>query len=274
VTLPISGSHLSFNEIKSLMRINGSCTGASLHDLRSHFLKIRTGAAAIEELLEENGFNVKDIEEREELMSMLKIIVRGAESADRLVHRDDEFRKQENPFIANPGDAWANLSPEYPDAGMSIRDGTILSIDLVYPISALTAIMNELLWNASRHRGEKTQCACIQASWHMTRERFVCSIEDNGPGIIPDMPRGFVSLLDLADTMIQDQDTPTMDQSIGFSGLRVVAHILDVSEGILLFRRSRTLGGTEALFEIPTIGVWVDRNITRSGFTYSMGADG
>jgi C4-dicarboxylate-specific signal transduction histidine kinase len=91
----------------------------------------------------------------------------------------------------------------------------------------------------------------VSVTWAVHQSRFHCSVEDSGPGITADLSASYLPFDALKLGVTQGE------------GLRALWTIVRSSSGLLLFRRSPALGGTQAFIELPVLGYWIHGQLHR-----------
>ena len=126
-------------------------------------------------------------------------------------------------------------------ASIHVRVADPQLLKLIYPARSLYFVLHELITNSTKHSNDSAE---VVVSWQMRAERFVCTVEDNGPGISANLSTTYLPV-----------DALLPHDRVG-EGLWLTGRVTDSSDGLLLFRRSSALGGTEVLIEFPVVGYW------------------
>lgn len=142
-------------------------------------------------------------------------------------------------FISKPREVIDQIAALYPDADITVHSASSPGCELLYPENILFGLLHELILNALRHTPSSRQ---ILVNWSVDDGRFSCSVHDAGHGIIPDLGHGYLPLDALT------LESAASKESVGLS---IANRVTARSGGLLLFRRSAFLGGTEAHIELP-----------------------
>lgn len=147
-----------------------------------------------------------------------------------------------DPFVTRPMHVLENIRKRYPEMTIDLTDDGVQSLDLIYPKQTLFTIFHELITNAINHSREPVH---VRVAWRMCDEKFICEIEDDGPGISENSSA----------TYLEDWKLGAIHRG---RGLPTVRHALIASHSFLSFRRSAQLGGTQVKIELPLVGYWLD----------------
>lgn len=234
---------LSAAEWETLYATAVSSMAMTRHDLRGVFSAVLHGAQMLT-----NEFD-GSADERSfsdaQLLHIAQVIRRGVERAERIVENSVPRYpglEKEHPFMAPVDEIIDALLMLFPDAKAHLEPADPAALRLLYPRVSLFGVIHELVANSVKHAATQPE---VSISWALKGQRFCLSIEDNGPGISPSLSS---SNLDLESVRRRTDHQRT--------GLDAVHCIIAASRGLLLFRRSERMGGTQALVEFPVIGAW------------------
>jgi signal transduction histidine kinase len=254
---------LSPHEISRLLKIAFTSIGTFRHSFIACNGAIFNGLEVIRDLYSPvlEGHILSE-EDKKTIEFALELCSRSASrSAKLLWHLNTDYYMKTDPFRAEPASYVSQIQSISPAAEITLEDTGQAAVTLVYPGSALYVVIDELVHNAHRHRS-KTELtpALVQISWRFREDRFACSIDDNGPGLSKDLTDEYRPLRLLVARW-------GAEKSEGIGIPTVLRAVVD-SGGIVVARKSRKLGGTEVMFEIPIIGIWEQGEIIRTGFCY------
>jgi signal transduction histidine kinase len=235
----LEAAGLSNSEMRRLFEIAMSSIAGARHGLMSKL----TGVLALAELAEKRP----DVARPLLLTRAAREAALIAENSLRLWWREDE-----DPFAAKPSEVVEVIRSTFLDARITVGGTEPVSFRLIYPAAALFVVVHELVSNALRHSGN---VECL-VSWQMRNRRFACSVEDSGGGISARLTDSYVPLdaLEIAPDRL--------------GGLDLTWRVMRASGGLLLFRRSSVLHGSEALIEFPVLGYLMDESLTRFNHVY------
>lgn len=149
------------------------------------------------------------------------------------------------PFVSRPFDIFCSIKKLYNYSNILIGSKSLKSLEIVYPENILFGILSELVQNVAKSNkyGKK-----VLIEWKIRGNCFQCEVHDNGPGIVHAKHNKFVPL---------DVITPDLAaKGLKEGGLGILNRILTISQGLLLFSNSKSLGGTVVHFEFPVIGFY------------------
>jgi light-regulated signal transduction histidine kinase (bacteriophytochrome) len=246
VSSRLSQLNLSLDEIRHLFRITLSAIGSLRHDLTNALGTF----GSIVDTIERVGFSHFTPEEEKSLISTCKkAAIRAGKIGTTGLSFTSLFRDFD-PFVTDISGMISEIQNLHPDVIFDIFiEEKIKSVHLIYPESALFSIMNGLVDNSEKHGTDKPK---VRLTFRMHGNKFVCVVEDNGPGITGAVWGSYLPLdqLDQLYTLLDQRE-----DSVAY-GLWEICTIILASEGLLLFGRSNSLGGTEVLVELPILGFW------------------
>ena len=143
-------------------------------------------------------------------------------------------------FVAKPAEIVELINRTYGVDYVAVKEGSPMSLVIVYPRNILYGILLELTDNARALISGPRQ---IMVRWGLSGDRFECEVHDNGPGIDRSLGEKFAPLSSLKHT-----DGPMVRK---WSGLSILESVIISSGGILLFSNSPLLGGALVRFEFP-----------------------
>lgn len=242
----IEDANLTRSEMYRLFQIAMSAIPGARHDLRG----------ALNVILVSTQIAKRHTPDQDEFSSVMTRIETAAMDAFQIVEASLTFRQPRHEkidsFVAQPAVIVQLVGSVCPKVRVTIEKSDVGPLSLIFPASALFIMLHELVVNAARHSGDFAE---VLVSWQIRDQRFVCTVDDNGPGM-----RG-----------LTDSYLPVDALEInarGHSGLFLVLDVLDSSGGLLLFRRSATLKGTQVLVEFPVVGYFVGDKLTRFADVY------
>jgi signal transduction histidine kinase len=230
---------LNLEQMERLFRISFATIPGVRHNLRNKLSAVLVGLRACKTAAEREW--KEQLAERLDHASMAARA--SLETVDAALNFYRAPGRASHPFIASPRDVLESIKSTTPDLSFSFGTCEPLMLEFVYPSSALFTLLQELVGNAQRHSHD---AAVVVVSWEMRGQRFVCHVEDNGPGISDDLTASYLPWEALA--------LPIS------SGLALMQEIIRSSEGLLLFRRSKILNGTDVLIELPVLDYWESSN--------------
>jgi signal transduction histidine kinase len=243
----IEDANLTRREIYELFQIALSSVASARHALNNAL-----GAVlALTELAKISPKSDTDIS------PFLLQIERSARAAGLIVEASLDFwpspDMKYDPFVVQPSALIQLISSNCHGANIILEESARTTLSLIYPVPALFIAIHELIGNAVRHSGNSVQ---VIVSWRMRNERFVCTVDDSGPGLCKDLTDSYLP----SDAL----DISTRPNR----GVRLVRAILDSSRGLLLFRRSDILKGTQVLLEFPVVGYYAGEDLIRFSHVY------
>lgn len=161
-----------------------------------------------------------------------------------------------DPFVSRPVQLLDDMRKCYTGTPIRVGEGSDQSLDLIYPNPALFTIFHELIANAIKHSEKPAQ---VRIAWKIRYEKFVCEIDDDGPG-----------LCDKLSTTYLDRWKLGVNPR---AGLFTVEETMRDSKGCLLFRRSAELGGTQVKIELPLVGYWIEDELRTWRTVYETSED-
>jgi K+-sensing histidine kinase KdpD len=240
---------LSQDELRILWRIATGGVNSFRHELGHHFalISLRLRHCSDMSALPSDMQNLllqdiqRFIEDFQSFYERLTDICRHTFAAI------DDMSKHD-PFILDISNTLSIIKELYPSHCIDIVHTHTELLKVIYPEATFYMILHELTQNAIKHSDHPVR---IRVTVKMHGHRLCCVVEDSGPGITH------------STSYIPVTDTITLPQSGGLIG---VADLIYVSHGLLLFRRSRELGGTEVLIELPVLGALVGDRSRRFPF--------
>lgn len=238
-------------QLRTLFRIAISASGGSGHELWSilHSISALSYAVSTRADRADSAQHVKDwiarvpplVDRAENLMRLgMEYCIGGWHDGD--------------PFVTKPAQLLDAIQHAYPETALRVGEGIAQSLDLIYPNLALFTILHELITNAIKHAGKPAQ---VRIAWHIRSDRFICEIDDNGPGLCKKLSMTYLDRCQLG--------------AILRGGLFTVEETIRASKGSLLFRRSDELGGTQVKIELPLVGYWLDDQLHTWRTVYETG---
>lgn len=156
-----------------------------------------------------------------------------------------------DPFVTRPKQVLEEMQRFHPETTIQVRESSDWSLDLIYPNVALFTIFHELITHAVKDSGSS---AHVRIAWHMSFDKFICEIDDNGPGLCDRLSETYLDRWGL------DIDP--------WAGLLTVEQTIQDSQGSLLYRRSADLGGTQVKIEFPLVGYWQEDKLHQWNTVY------
>ncbi len=254
---------LSKQQLYRLFQISWSSIDGLRHDVMGPLIAIVGNAELL--LAKYSGSNTPSRGSSEPLPSDetrhgLKMIVDCATRLRRILrfalrnyNKANDSEPYDDQLIAEPHALVQLILDDYPNAVIRFGACEPPLIRLIYPTQSLLIMLDELITNAIRHSGSSVK---VVISWEMRAERFACTIDDSGPGISTDLSDSYLPL-DALSLPIRQGD-----------GLWVTWKIVRCSGGMLLFRRSPSLHGTQVLMDIPVVGYWNNKELRQFDGVY------
>jgi two-component sensor histidine kinase len=233
------GVEVSDDELSRFFEIGLGSLSGMYHDLSNGVSGILISSMTMEERIESGQAPSLD-----DIRSFTQRVRGAAQHLRRIMthYQMPDASDGSLSFFADLDSIINAIKGQYPEA---VSQGACEppSLRFLYPHTALFTVMHELVANSVEHSAKGSNA---RVSWSLRPGWFSCVIDDSGPGVSSDLSNAFLPLDAL------------QYPSRRSGGLRIVQRVVRLSDGLLLFRRSSALGGTQALFELPVRGYWKD----------------
>lgn len=227
---------MSEKQLRTLFRIAISAFGGFGHELFNTLVALRGLTAGVTK-------HAGNVESGKYVTDWIAHILLIPDRAESMIRMGMEYRggpwQAGDPFVTRPEYVLEELQTFYPETSIQVKEGGDRSLDLIYPNVALFTILHELITNAVKASGSS---AHVQIAWHMSFDKFICEIDDNGPDLCESLSEIYLDRWGL------DIDP--------WAGLLTVEQTIANTRGSLLFRRSTEFGGTQVKIEFPLVGYW------------------
>ena len=229
---------LSEKQLRTLFRIAISAFGGFGHELFSTLVSIRALTAAVTE-------HAGSSDHAKHVTNWIAHLPPILDRVESMMRMGMEYRgygwPAGDPFITRPVQLLEDIRKCHPETTIRVAEDHAQSLDLIYPNPALFTVFHELIANAIQHAGKSAQ---IRVAWQIQYDKFICEIDDDGPGLCGNLSTTYF-------------DRWKLGIDLG-GGLFTVEETIRDSRGSLLFRRSAGLGGTQVKIELPLVGYWLD----------------
>lgn len=229
---------LSEKQLRTLFRIAISAFGGFGHELVHTLLSLRALTAGV-------TLHAGSVDSGSHVANWIARVPPILDRVESMIRMGMEYRGSPwpdgDPFITRPAQVFDEMRRGSQEITLHVAKNSVQSLDLIYPNPALFTIFHQLIGNATRDSRKPTQA---RVAWHIDYDRFICEIDDDGPGLCDQLSGGYV-------------DRRTLDVELP-AGLLTVEQTIKDSQGSLVFRRSTELGGTQVKFELPLVGYWLD----------------
>ena len=234
---------LSEKQLRTLFRIAISAFGGFGHELFHTLLSLRALTAGV-------TTHVGSIDSGKHVETWIAHAPRISDRVESMIRMGMEYRgcpwPGGDPFITRPVQVLDEIRKSSPHTTIQVADGSAQSLDLIYPNPALFTIFRELIGRATTDSLTPTHA---RIAWHLCYDRFICEIDDDGPGLWDQLSGDYLHRWTL------DVEPP--------AGLLTVEQTIKDSQGSLSFRRSAELGGTQIKIELPLVGYWLENQLHR-----------
>jgi len=238
-------------QLLDLFKISLSVFQIAKHDLSNRASTLGLNLQMIAEAIPGLNSPIASARRTERLQQFENALQRAIESSEELLASIDGLLEPHKPLtydqqlVSRPDDIVRGIQQVQGNPSIGISRNSLRSLEIVFPENVLFGILSELVENALK--ANKTRGKVV-ISWKMRHNTFHCDVHDNGPGLVPKMPNRFLPL----DALIR----PSPLKVSNALGLQIVNRVLVLSKGLLLFSKSKVLGGTLAHFEFPVIGFY------------------
>jgi len=154
--------------------------------------------------------------------------------------------RSESILITKPIEVIKILRNIWINIHIKISHRSLKSLEIFFPGNLFFGMIFELISNAQKNCINK-KCE-ILIEWYIKGSKFECHIHDNGTGIIPSSYKGFI-----ATDMLSSISKIKLKQD---GGIRIIDKILRLSRGMILFSRSKKLGGTYIIISFPVFAYY------------------
>lgn len=246
----LSQLNLSLDEVRHLLGIAVSALGSFRHDLTSKL----SVPVTILTTMERDAFWDWTRDEQKDLIALAK---KNAIHAGEICETGLSFTRiirDFDPFVTDVLGVISKIQNLHDDVIFDVTPETTNEhINLIYPESAFFLIINGLIENSEKHGIDKPK---VRLTFRTHGNKFICVVEDNGPGISGTVSGSYLPWDQIHHFLGRREDSSAL-------GLSAIYTIICASEGLLLFGRSNSLGGTEVLIELPVLGFWDNNQIER-----------
>lgn len=226
-------------ELERLMDIVRYVNSFVRHDIRNPIQALMYCLECTRQLTETNPMDLAQLTQRLALALQL---------TQELTHRIDTLLPRppsgSHWRVSEPYPIAQDMLKMWPEAQIAVHPRACRTLKVLYPASALSSMVNELVRNAQKH----TRNASICLVWRLAAGRFRYSVHDAGQGIVRSLPTRYVPLEFL------ELSTPKE------GGLFLIRRIASTSGGLTLIRRSPILGGTEVCLDLPVSAYCMGRS--------------